>query len=221
MGKTARLLTPERYVRVPSFRPVCSPRVSLFLCLQVRSSAQSLNIRPDSVSVGGISAGGQISVVLQHIARDEGVPLVLCMPTVPGTDAVLTYEFVTDSPRRSFLEFAAGPVLGWGALKYFADHCVPKEHMAERLALLPAWWAAPIRAPNWHGLCDTLLRTAACDPLRDEGEAYAQKLLEAGNRVTVRRYLGCPHTFMFFAALAQKKEWDQESIRALKQAHSS
>lgn len=171
------------------------------------------------MSVGGISAGGNISIVLQHMARDEGVPLVLCMPTVPGTESVLAYTHYTDSPQRSFLEYAHGPVLGWPALRYFGDQCFPRDCRAERLALLPDWQVAPLRAPNWDGLCETLFRTAECDPLRDEGEAYARRLLEGGNRVTVHRYLGCPHTFMFFAALRQKKEWDAESIRALKQAH--
>ncbi|KAH8897211.1 alpha/beta-hydrolase [Thozetella sp. PMI_491] len=187
----------------------------------VRSSAQELNIRRDSISIGGISAGANISLVLQHLARDEGIPLVLCMPTVPGSDPVLAYTHYTDSPYRSFIEYAHGPVLGWPTLRYFGSYCFPPDCRAERLAMIPDWWVGTINAPNWEGLCDTLLRTGECDPLRDEGEAYGRKLLETGNKVTMKRYIGCPHTFMFFPELRQKMEWDADSIRALKAAHGS
>ncbi|KAL2193258.1 Alpha/Beta hydrolase protein, partial [Corynascus similis CBS 632.67] len=52
----------------------------------VRESASQLNINPTSVSIGGISAGGHICLVLQHMARDAGIPLKLCMASVtPAT----------------------------------------------------------------------------------------------------------------------------------------
>src|SRR6266699_3034707 len=77
---------------------------------QARDPASALNVRPDSVSVGGISAGGQISLVLQHMARDAGVPLRLCMASVPATVDVLGYTSYTESPYPSFHEFAHSPV---------------------------------------------------------------------------------------------------------------
>ena len=58
------------------------------------------------------------------------------------------------------------------------------------MARIPAWWLSPILAPNFAGLCDTFIRTAECDMLRDEGEAYGMKSIAAGNRGTMKRYLG-------------------------------
>ena len=77
----------------------------------------------------------------------------------------------------------------------------------------------PPHAPNWKGLCDSFIRTAEIDPLRDEGEAYGMKLLAGGNKVTMKRYLGSPHTFMYFKFMGQKGEFDLDSIEALKAAH--
>ncbi|KAK8049655.1 hypothetical protein PG994_011385 [Apiospora phragmitis] len=186
----------------------------------VRDSAQKLNINPDSVSVGGISAGATISLVLQHLARDAGVPLKLCMATVPATDKGLLYDDPAESPYPSFREFAHGPVLPFKRIRLFGGFCFPRDQLPKRLALIPEWWTCPIKADNFRGLCDTFLRTGAVDPLRDEGEAYGFKLVQAGNvKVTMKRYIGCPHMWMYWSPMPQKHEYDQDSIRALKDAH--
>lgn len=158
--------------------------------------------------------------MLQHIARDAGIPLKLCLPTVPGATKALLYEFYTDSPFPSFHEFYQGPILPWKTIKYFGEHSFPRDKLEERLALVPDWWADPVfKMKNWSGLCETYIRTAETDPLRDEGEAYGAKLIAGGNKVTLKRYLGVPHVFMFWKDLKQKKEWDEDSVRALKEAH--
>ncbi|KAI0146690.1 Alpha/Beta hydrolase protein [Pestalotiopsis sp. NC0098] len=187
-----------------------------------RSSAESLKIKPDSLSVGGISAGGHISLVLQRILRDEGIPLRICLATVPGTTKALYYQYYTDSPHASFHEFFRGPILPWATIKYFGDACFPRAELADRLALVPDWWADPLNcSKDWAGLGETYIRTAETDPLRDEGEAYALKLAAAGNKVSLKRYQGVPHTFMFWKGLAQKEEWDQDSVKALRVAHGT
>ena len=56
--------------------------------------------------------------------------------------------------------------------------------------------ASPLLAPDLSGLCPTLLVTADHDPLRDEGRAYAARLIEAGNAVTFREWPGTTHGFM-------------------------
>ena len=53
-----------------------------------------------------------------------------------------------------------------------------------------------MEAPDFGGLPKTVIYTAECDPLRDEGEAYARRLVEAGCEVTVKRFRGVPHPFM-------------------------
>ncbi|KAK8082181.1 hypothetical protein PG996_000962 [Apiospora saccharicola] len=168
----------------------------------------------------GISAGATISLVLQHLARDAGVPLRLCMATVPGTDKSLLYDDPAESPYPSFTEFANGPVLPFARIRLFGGICFPRDELPERLALVPEWWTCPLQAPDFGGLCDTLIRTGAVDPLRDEAEAYGFKLVQAGNvKVTMKRYTGCPHMWMYWRPMPQKHEYDQDSIRALRDAH--
>lgn len=186
---------------------------------QARDSAATLNLNPASVSIGGISAGAQIALVLQHLARDAGMPLKLCMPSVAPTTEAFFYKFYTESPFPSFHEFYRGPILPWARIQWFGKHCIPPDKAAELTRTWPDWWFAPLKAPNWSGLCDTYLRTAECDVLRDEGEAYGMKLVAGGNTVTFKRYLGSPHTFMYLPCMKQKHVFDQDAVAALKAAH--
>jgi acetyl esterase/lipase len=138
----------------------------------VRNSAGELNINPDSVSVGGISAGAHISIVMQHLARDCGIPLRLCMATVPPTSRWMEYQTYEDSPFASFHEFALGPVLPWKRMEFLKNLCFPRggrQEIEENL-FCPQWQFSVLEAENWKGLCPTLLRTGEVDPLRDEGE---------------------------------------------------
>lgn len=185
----------------------------------VRDEAALLNVKPESISVGGISAGGQISTVLQHMARDAGLPLRLVMATVLPAVEGLAYKDYTDSPFPSFHEFYRGPVLPWARIKWFGNLTMSEDKQAELRSLWPDWWFSPLRAPNFRGLCPSFIRTGECDPLRDEGEAYGMKLVAGGNTVTMKRYLGSPHTFPHLTGLKQKAQYDLDSIAALKEAH--
>lgn len=64
-----------------------------------------------------------------------------------------------------------------------------------------------------------LIYTAECDPLRDEGEAYGMKLVEAGNEVTMKRFEGVPHAFMHMdAALPQARHYIEMLSEAIRHA---
>ena len=171
------------------------------------------------MSIGGISAGGAISVVLQHLARNAGIPLKLCLLAVTPTTEGLAYSDYTDSPFQSFHEFNKDPILPWAQTKYFGSHCMPKDKLPELKAMWPDWWFSPLRATNWDGLCDTFIRTAGIDMLRDECEAYGVKLIAGGTKVTFKRYIGVPHLFMYFPFLQPAKQFDLDAIEALKRAH--
>jgi acetyl esterase/lipase len=153
------------------------------------------------------------------MARDAGIALKLCMASVPAATDGLSYKFYTNSPFPSFHEFNRSPILPWARIQWFGKHCMPQDKMAELRATWPDWWLAPIRAQNWAGLCDTYIRTAECDMLRDEGEAYGMKLVAGGNRVAFKRYLGSPHTFMYLTCMKQKHAYDEDAVVALKRAH--
>ncbi len=153
------------------------------------------------------------------MARDAGIPLRLCLASVPVTSDTLSYSFYTDSPFPSFHEFVRAPILPWTRIQYFGKHCLPEEQRDTLRIMWPDFWFSPLRATNWSGLCDTFIRIAEIDPLRDEGEAYGMRLVAGGNKVTMKRYLGCPHTFMYMDFMKQKSVYDEDAIVVLKQAH--
>lgn len=184
-----------------------------------RAESSALNIDPSSISFGGISAGGQITFVLSHLARDAGIPVKLIMPSVPAASASLAYDQLSQSPFHSMYEFDRAPALPWAAIKWFGGLTQPRERRGELRAMWPAWWFEPLEAENWEGLGPAFIRTAECDPLRDEGEAYGKKLVEAGAKVTFKRYKGAVHTFMYFAESKNKQQYDADAIAALREAH--
>lgn len=145
------------------------------------------------------------------------------MPSVPPASECIGYRFYTDSPFASFRDFYRGPVLPWASIRWFGRVCLPSgdEPGAAELARAawPDWWFAPLRATRWEGLAPAFIRTGELDPLRDEGEAYGMRLVAAGNRVTMKRYPGSVHTFMFYPELKRKQEYDEDAIVALRQAH--
>ncbi len=95
----------------------------------------------------------------------------------------------------SLVEHAEGYGLTRRDMAWFRDH-----YLADPAEAADPH-ASPLRAPDLRGLPPALVRTAEYDPLRDEGEAYAARLLEAGVPTTVSRRAGLVHGFLFFAGL--------------------
>lgn len=123
-----------------------------------------------------------------------------------------------DSPFPSMAENALAPCLNWKRVSFFA--AVAEKSMKEgEWEALPRFWRSPIEADSLDGICDTFIATAGCDPLRDEGEAYGQKLVEAGVKVTMRRYTGVPHPWMHMVGIKKAKMYIDDVCLALKSAH--
>ncbi|TVS15831.1 MAG: alpha/beta hydrolase [Gammaproteobacteria bacterium] len=138
--------------------------------------------REGPVSVGGDSAGGNLAAVVSRLARDRNGPGInLQLLLYPVVDAAM------DTP--SYTENGDGYMLTRQGMEWFWTQYCPDP--AQRLE--PD--ASPLRASDLSGLPPALVMTAEFDPLRDEGESYAQRLTEAGVEVTCERYAGLIHGF--------------------------
>lgn len=180
--------------------------------------ASELNGDPSSISISGISAGGHLAAVVQHLARDAGIPLKMACLTVPTTDYTTYWpvpEGYTLSPSVTTLANAA--LLNEERFQFFQTH-VHKQADWDYLKQVPLSWRAPLHSDNFKGLCDTFIATAECDPLVDEGEAYGRKILNAGGLVMFKRYIGMPHPFMHMP-LKAAHEYDRDIVKALKMGH--
>lgn len=145
----------------------------------------------NKISVAGDSVGGNMSAAITLMAKErKGSAIQKQLLFYPVTDA----SFETDS----YNQFAEGYFLRRDGMKWFWDQYTinPKER-AEITA-------SPLRATKDQlvGLPEALIITAEADVLRDEGEAYANKLREAGVKVTSARFGGIIHDFVMLNALA-------------------
>ncbi|KAK4077165.1 uncharacterized protein Triagg1_4132 [Trichoderma aggressivum f. europaeum] len=190
-----------------------------------KQGAARFNIRPDSISVGGVSAGGFIALAVAHLARDAGIALRLVAAGTPVVDDISQYATAADSPWPSMQENEFAPTLNWARLAWFDKlklSTLPTEPEAHNAAKERIGWQNNLlKAPNFEGLARTLIYTASADPLRDEGEKYAQVLVENGVEVTQRRFPGVPHPFMHMdEALWQGREFIDSTAREIRTAHS-
>src|SRR5688572_10432932 len=142
------------------------------------------------VAVTGDSAGGNLSAVVCQLAKERGGPRIAFQALIyPAVDL----DSRTDFPSRS--EFGGGDHflstrdMAWFASMYLTD--------VERQVGDPR--VSPLAARDLRGLPPALVVTAGCDPLRDEGKAYADRLAEAGVPVEYRCVEGTIHACMSFA----------------------
>ncbi len=138
------------------------------------TNGASLGADPSCVAVGGDSTGGNLSAV---VAQD-----------VAGLAAqLLIYPMIDRTVDRSSLgEFGSGFLLTRGDIAYFKAHYGAPDGDPR---------VNPLRANSLAGLPPALIVTAGFDPLRDEGEEYAEALRAAGNRVVLQRFDGFVHMF--------------------------
>jgi acetyl esterase len=151
----------------------------------------SLNLDGSRIAIVGDSSGGNIAAAVTLLCKERRGPkinfqILFC----PVTDA----NFESASYRR----FQNGPWLTREAMERSWNAYLPNK--VGRNAIT----AAPVRATTdqLRELPDALVITAESDVLRDEGEAYARKLWEAGARVTCARFLGTIHDFVMLNAIA-------------------
>lgn len=151
----------------------------------VAEHGQELNLDPSRLAVAGDDAGGNLAAAVTLLAKDRRGPrITFQLLFYPVTD--------TDFDTASYDQFGGGPWLTRDAMKWFWKHYLPDEKARVRPT------ASPLRASldQLEGLPPALVITAENDVLRDDGEAYAQKLTMAGVEVTAVSYLGTIHDFV-------------------------
>jgi acetyl esterase len=148
----------------------------------VAEHADFLKIDKSRLAVAGDSAGGNLAAVVAIIARDRGGPAICHqLLTYPVTDMAFKSESYTSNGSGYFL---TKDMMAW-----FGQQYVPTGHDIEDPLL------SPLYHENLAGLPPATVITAEYDPLRDEGEAYARKLEEAGVPTKLVRYDGVFHGF--------------------------
>ena len=142
------------------------------------------------IAVAGNSVGGDLSAALTLMAQDrKGPKISYQVLLIPATDASVD--------TASYHEFATGRFLLREFMKYGWDRYATDEKTRNNP------YVSPLRATREQlaGLPPALIITAENDPLRDEGEAYARKLKEAGVEVNAVRFNGTIHDFVLLNAL--------------------
>jgi acetyl esterase/lipase len=185
----AAVVFPE-YDRSPEARFPVAIEQSYAAARWVVSAGASKGLDATRIAVSGDSVGGNMAIALALLAAERGdVSFVKLVAFYPVTDA----SFDT----ASYEEFREGYFLARDGMKWFWDQYTTDE--AERA--LPI--ASPLRAPleQLATLPETLIITAEADVLRDEGEAFAARLRQAGVRATNARFGGITHDFVMVNSL--------------------
>ncbi len=149
---------------------------------EIAARAAELGLDPDRLAVAGDSAGGNLAAVCSLHAVIEGGPSpALQLLFYPACDL--------SQPYPSYTLFSEGFFLTEADMDWFKGHYLRSAEDALD------WRASPLLAPTVAGAAPAYVATAGFDPLRDEGEAYARRLREAGVPVALRRHDGLLHAF--------------------------
>ncbi|MAS37847.1 MAG: esterase [Anaerolineaceae bacterium] len=160
----------------------------------IADKGQEAGLDTSRIAVAGDSVGGNMSIAVSLMTKmRQGPRIQLLLLFYPVTDAA----FDTDS----YHQFAEGYFLRRDAMMWFWDQYTTDPQQRNEIT------ASPLRASieQLEGLPPTLLINAEADVLRDEGEAFANKLRQAGVPVTAVRFQGTIHDFVMLNPLAQSR----------------
>ncbi len=189
VGAGAAVVFPE-YDLSPEVRYPVAIEQNHAVARWVVAEGASKNLDATRIAVAGDSVGGNMSAALTLMAKERGdVPLRAQVLFYPVTDAAFD--------TGSYHQFAEGYFLRRDGMQWFWDQYA--DDPAQRAEIT----ASPLRATveQLEGLPQALVITGEADVLRDEGEAYANKLRQAGVPVTATRYQGIIHDFVMLNAL--------------------
>ncbi|MGY1503153.1 alpha/beta hydrolase [Streptomyces sp. QTS52] len=191
VGAGAAVVFPE-YDLSPEARYPVAIEQSYAVARWIVTDGAGHGLDASHIAVAGDSVGGNMSAALTLMAKERGdVSFVQQVLFYPVTDAAFD--------TGSYQQFAEGYFLRRDAMQWFWDQYTTDEKQRDEIT------ASPLRATTEQltGLPPALVITAEADVLRDEGEAYANKLREAGVPVTAVRYQGVIHDFVMLNALRE------------------
>jgi acetyl esterase len=157
----------------------------------IAQNGKTVNVNASRLAVAGDSVGGNMAAAVALLAKERDGPSIrFQLLFYPVTDA----NFETSS----YMKYQEGYWLSREAMKWFWDNYVSNQTNIKEPTV------SPLRASidRLRGLPPTLIINGEFDVLRDEGEAYAHKLMEAGVQVTAVRYHGTIHDFVMLNALS-------------------
>ena len=171
--------------------------------LGVADQAERFGVDPERLSVGGVSAGGGLAAAVALLARDRSGPaLRLQLLEIPMLDPTMGSRSL-DTYATGFGLTREDVALGWRYYRPGAGDGDP--------------YAGPFAATDLRGLAPAAVLTSGCDPLRDEGEAYAARLREAGVAVTTYRAYGHVHSSHYLTrylpSARRAVAWTTEALR--------
>lgn len=176
------------------------------LC-DLRHRAPSLGLDPGRVAVGGDSAGGTLAAATALRARDEALRLVHQLLITPGMG-----DRTETGSRR---QFAKGFLIDSETVSWFFDHLLGPAESAHR----HDWRFAPLEVDEVDGVSPATLLLAECDPVVDDGIAYADRLRMAGVPVDLEIFRGVTHDFMKMGRVLPEAALAMDAAaRALRQA---
>lgn len=195
-ARTKSVVIFPEYSRAPEAKyPIAIEQCYYLLCMLSELAKQfGFEMNQNTLTVAGDSVGGNMTIAMTLMAKYRKGPYI---------QKQLLYYPVTNAyfNTNSYCQFAVDYYLYRAGMMWFWNQYTMSEKERNQIT------TSPLRASAEHlqGLPDAMILNGEADVLRDEGEAYARKLREAGVPVTAMRFQGIIHDFVMLNALDQTK----------------
>ncbi|WP_202127938.1 alpha/beta hydrolase [Clostridium sp. C2-6-12] len=157
-------------------------------------NAESIHVDKRLIAIAGDSAGANLTSAVSLISQNKNGPKITCQVLIyPSTN-------IYDLNSGSWSKFANYFNISTEDMEKYISIYIPKKEDRKTP------YASPLLADNFNGLPDTLVITAEIDPLRDEGEAYANKLSNSGIQAKILRIDGVTHGFITMDRIISKSD---------------
>ena len=165
----------------------------------LRAQGRERGFDVERLAIGGDSAGGTLSAVAAIMARDQDLPLRAQLLITPGTTA--------HADTASHHLFANGFLLDATTIDWFFEQYIDRSMRSD-------WRFAPLNADDLDGVAPAIVLIAECDPLCDEGIAYADRLRAAGVDVALELVRGVTHDFIKMGRVLDEARQAQAALGA-------